>query len=242
MTSNKKTETVSTPTVPARSVARGELNRRIMALEAAKAKVDEKHAAARRLAMMGETAKALAAQLAGLKAQAAATLAEHALNGTGRPPKLSEDGREALAAKLAEAEATAEAAGPAIEIVQTEISRAHADLNRASGGVHAMVVPVLEEELQVLDREIRALNAKLLPLHSRLAGLRSWATMKGAGKDGQEREPFQRLMQSAMDAMQAGLVSPQTPTRGTESTVWGALAERLLTDPDALAVPHAEAA
>lgn len=240
MTSNK-TETAPAHVPPARSVARGELNRRIKAVEAAKAKVDEKHAAARRLAMMGETARALAAQLAGLKAQAAATLAEHALNGTGRPPKLSE-GREALAEKLAEAEATAEAAGPAIELVQVEISRAHGDFVRANSAVQAIIVPVLEEELYVLDREIRELTTRLLPLHARLAGLRSWAAMQGAGKDGSEREPFQRLMAATVATMKAGLVSEQIPTRGTESTIWAVLAERLITDPDALVVPHAEAA
>ncbi|MEH3063679.1 MAG: hypothetical protein PGN33_13360 [Methylobacterium radiotolerans] len=239
---SKKNDTVPTHTPPARSVARGELKRRLMALEAAKTKVAERQNSARELAIRGETAKALAAQLAGLKAQAVATLAEHALNGSGRPPKLSGDGREDLIAKLAEAEALAEAAGPAIEIVQVEIARAHGDFSRANAAVHDVIVPVLEEELAALDREVQAVLEKLIPLETRLAGLRRWAERKSYLAEGEARGPFLRLMNAATEVMAAKRVSPRAPTGETDETVWQVLADRLFTDPDALAVPHAEAA
>lgn len=239
---SKKNETAPTHTPPARSVARGELSRRIVALEAAKKKVEERQNSARSLAIRGETAKALAAQLAGLKAQAVAALADHALNGSGRPPKLSGDGREDLIERLAEAEALAEAAGPAIEVVNAEIARAHGDFNRASIAVHDIVVPVLEEELGALDREIQAHLEKLIPLETRLAGLRLWAERKRYLKEGEARGPFLRLMNAAAEVMTAKRVSLRTPANETDETIWQVLADRLFTDADALAVPHAEAA
>lgn len=239
---SKKTETVSADTHRARSVARGELGRRIAAKEAARATVEEKEGAARRLAMTGETARALAAQLAGLKAHAAAKLADHVLRGTGRPPALANDGREDVAERLAQAEAIAEAAGPAAELVQVEIGQAHAEHNCACGAIEALIVPVFEEELDVLEREIRSLTDKLIPLHASLMGLRNWAVMRGAGKREAERGPFLRLSSAAKDTMDRCLVSPGTPSKGTEASVWDVAAERLPTDPDFPIASHAEAA
>lgn len=242
MTSKKNEIAPAPEAAPARSAARAMLANRLAAVEAARQKVQDREAAARRLTVIGETAQAIASDLTAQKQRDAERLVEYALNGNGRLPPLTDEARAQLYARLLEAEARAEGAVPALAIVNAEIAQAHADFVRANGAAQDMVVPVFEEELEVLRREIQVLNAKLIPLHIRLAGLRSWAAMKNAVKDGPEREPFHRLMVAATHAMQVGLVSDQTPTRGTESTVWGALEAAVVTDPDALAVPHAEAA
>lgn len=111
-------------TAPTRSAARAVLSARIAARERAFQMIAEKQQAAKRLALIGEAAQALASQLAGVKASAAATLAAHVLSGSGLVPKLADDGRAEIAAKLAEVEARAEAAAPAMVQVEAEITSA----------------------------------------------------------------------------------------------------------------------
>ncbi len=107
--------------------------------------------------------------------------------------------------------------------MNAEIAQAHADFVRANGAAPRHGLPVFEEELEVLRREIQVLNAKLIPLHIRLAGLRSWAAMKNAVKDGPEREPFHRLMVAA-NARDAGRarVGPYAHPRDGKHCLGGA--------------------
>lgn len=230
------TKTAAAPeAAPTRSAARVLLAGRIATREKACETIAERQAAARRLAVIGETAQALAAQLAGAKAQDAATLARHVLEGSGRVPTLTDESRAKLHARVAEAEAQAEAAIPAMAMVEASVSEAFADFHRASAAVVAVTRPVVEEEMAHLAGQVREMTAALVPLLQRLAGARAYAINAGHTTGDAGEKAALLALGGRLDTVMVELrVDPATPTAGTEQA-WEALAQRLTIDPDEVA-------
>lgn len=220
---------------PKRTPARATLAARLASRQKAHQTIEDRQNDARRLTMIGEAAGALAAQLAGAKARDAAILAEHVVSGaTGGLPKLADDARGALITRLAEAEAQAAAAGPALEIVQQKITEAFAEFNRAAGAVALVTRPVIEEEIDCLIKKIREVMACLNPLTDRLIGAGAYAFSQGHANHGDERTAFLALGSRLNAVMKELGIPPQMPGHSSEAT-WVAFARRLADgDADAL--------
>lgn len=234
-----KTQTPTAPeTAPKRSPARLTLAARHAARTKAQEAVSARQADARRLAILGEAAKALANQLAGAKARDAAILAEHVVSGaTGGIPKLASQERGDLVARLAEAEAQAEAAVPALAIVEGKITDALAEHNRTCAAVGLAVRPVVEEEIASLMEETKAAMARLQPLTQRLAGARAFAyTQADASQSGEDEKRAFLMLGNSLDQALATLgIKPHMAGHTSEGT-WSAFSHRLIADADAQVV------